>query len=195
MQLTSSRILPGTNKRIDPANITLWLLCLLFLAGSVLGSMFGLPFSGLEPLLDSFLYFGGYEHQTVTTFIWFIRFCFISFLMGTTFLGVTLIPLLTFLRAYLLSCASASIISAFPQNGLVMALIIVGLPSLFCIPCYFAISSEAFGLSCRLLRLCAGVRDSKKTRPRAILFSIPVLLAGALAEARLIPYILTRIIR
>ncbi len=194
MQLTSSRISNSFSVMHRDCFFACSFFCFAFLVGSVFGSLVGLPFSGVEPLLDGYIFSRADEIGLFFAFVWFIRFQFISFLMGTSFLGVTLIPLLVFLRGYILSCASAAIINSYPQNGIVMALIIVGLPSLLSIPCFFFVSTEAFFSSRKLLRMCSGCFFRGRIRFKSFALSIPVLFLGTLAEAKLVPYIVSRLI-
>lgn len=195
MQLTSSRISSSFSTIHRDRIFACSFFCFAFLAGSVLGSILGLPFSGAEPLLDGYIFSNANATGLFIAFVWFIRFQFISFLMGTSFLGVTLIPLLVFLRGYILSCASATIINSYPQNGIIMALIIVGIPSILSIPCFFLISTEAFFSSRRLLRMCSGGFFRGRIRFKSLIVCIPVLFLGTLAEAELVPYIISRFIR
>lgn len=115
-----------------------------------------------------------------------------AFLLGTSFLGVFFIPLLALLNGFAFSCASATIISAYPSNGIIMSLIVLGLPALFSIPCFIALCDDGFFRSARLLSLqrgnCSALADKGDRR---VLFCIPVLFAGAVIDMKLVPYLLT----
>jgi len=167
-------------------------LSLSFLVGSVFGSIFAQTISGALFLPDAYISEKYNEIGFAVSFVIFIGFHFISFLMGTSFLGVTLIPLLTVFRGFFLSFASASIIMAYPSDGIIMALIKIGIPAAFSIPCFFAISSEAFISSRSLLRMCSGAFCRCKLSYRRALFCFPFLILGALVETKLIPYILLK---
>lgn len=171
----------------------LFLILACFAVGCVLGAFFGSIFStadfiGYEllPLSDD----SGFFNRTFR----FVRFHLFAILLGTSFLGVFFIPVLTMLNGFLFSCASATIITAYPSGGIIMSLIILCVPSLFSIPCFIALCDDAFFRSARLLSLfrgrCPALGEKKD---KSILFCLPVLAAGAVVDFELVPYLLTLI--
>lgn len=158
------------------------------LAGSLAHSFFG---------FGSFLndYLGAAEiasQNPIGLFFNFSRFQLVAFLLGTSFLGLALLPALSFIRGYALSCTAASIISAYPDNGIFMAAIILGVPAIFSLACFFVISIEGFKSSERIFHLVRGNSAPRKDKLYArFLACIPFLALGTLIEIRFVPYLIS----
>ena len=87
----------------------------------------------------------------------FIRFHLVVILLASSFLGIALLPLTSCLRGYALSCTAATIISADSKNGLIMALLTLGIPAIFSLPCFFVMSVDGYLSSKRIFTLARGV--------------------------------------
>jgi hypothetical protein len=187
---------PIFTKRASPPNdgaITgLVLISSFFFIGCVFGALVGTvnPKILTELGIPELLTISGtsiYEALAL-----FFGFHVAALALGTSFLGLVTLPLLTTLNGFAVSCASATIISGNGSQGVVMALLIVGLPALFSVPCYFALSATAFNWSGRLARLARG--DFSAAAPKkssGLWFCLPVLAAGFIAELFLVPYLLS----
>lgn len=190
MQLTS--LYPehsGKNSREGKIALVIFSLC--FFAGSVIGSSFGYPYPWFECMADGYLYKNYAEIGPFISFLWSIRFHILAMLIGTSFLGMVFLPPLVAARAYLLSCASATIISAYPKKGIVMALIIIGIPALLSVPTFLAISSESLSASLDLLRMRTGTSFRNRSgRSRFVLICLIAMIICTLAEIKLVPYII-----
>ncbi len=158
------------------------------LAGSVVGSFFG---------FDSFLndYLGAdaiASSSPVSLFLNYSRFQLVAFLFGTSFLGLALLPALSCIRGYALSCTAATIISAYPDNGIIMAAVILGVPAIFSLACYFVISIEGFKSSERIFHLVRGNSAPRKDKLYArFLACVPFLAIGTLIEIKFVPYLVS----
>lgn len=158
------------------------------LGGSLLGSFFGLQFF----LSDSFALAHINAPKLWLVFLHFMRFHLLAVVLGSTYYGLIFFPVLSFLRGYALSCTAASIISANPANGAMLAAISVGLPALFSLPCFFAISIESNKSALRILRLTRGQPSPAKDRLFSLCLScLPVLALGTLVEYKLVPYLVS----
>ena len=190
MQLTSLGF-TDSRKNNREGKIALIIFSLCFFAGSAIGSMFGYPFSWIRCMADGYLYENSVKLGPFLSFLWSFRFHLLAMIIGTSFLGLVFLPPLIAVRAYLLSCASADIISSDPQNGIVMALIVVGLPSLLSVPTFLALSSEALSASLDLLRMRTGTRfRDGRGRLRSCFICLIIMILCTFVEIRLVPYII-----
>jgi hypothetical protein len=172
-------------------------LCFLFLvlgfsAGCLIGSLVG-PRLGLAPVLSDYWDSSSPAARNfLLRLIHFSAFHLVAVFLGSSFLGAVLLPFLGGLRAFVLSCTAASIISAHPDGGLIMAVAALGLPALISLPCFFLISLEAYRSSARIFRLIRGGLAPRKGRlVGRCLSCLPFLAAGTLIELKLIPYLLS----
>lgn len=191
MQLTSLRLTDSRKNDNRESKVTLVIFSLCFIAGSAIGSVFSCPFSWVECMVDGYLYENFAELGPLLSFLWSIRFHLLAMIIGTSYLGsVFLLPLIV-ARAYLLSCASATIISANSQNGIVMALIIVGLPALLSVTSFLALSLKAFSASLNLLRMRTGThfRDGHG-QLQAYVICLAVMILCTFVEIKLVPYVI-----
>lgn len=181
---------PAINQRGGSACFALLILCFFLgcLGGSLLGSFFQFEFF----LRDSFV-FGKTEAPGIPMgFLYFIRFQLLAVILGSSYYGLALFPALSFFRGYALSCTAASIIAAYPARGIILAAVAVGLPALFSLPCFFAISIAGYNSSLRILRMVRGQSGPKKGKLfRLVLTCLPVLATGALIEFKLVPYLVS----
>ena len=171
------------------------LLILSFLIGCLAGSIVGSFFNSDSPLND-FIGFSTLKTvNVVTVFFHFTRFHLVAFLLASSFYGIALLPVLSCIRGYALSCTAASIISCYPNNGIIMALVILGIPAIISLPCFFTISIEGFMSSSRIFHLVRGNSAQRKDKiyTRALL-CLPFLLIGTLIEFKLVPYLATLLI-
>ena len=169
-----------------------YLLILGFFLGCLVGSLVS-AFYGLEPFFtDYFLRPTANTAQTIIVFLRFSAFHLVALLLGTSYFGIILTPLLSGLRGYVLSCAAASIISAYPANGFIMAAVIIALPALISLPCFFTIALEGFRSARRIFHLVRGNSSPKKDRLFGRMLScLPLLALGTLIELKLVPYLVS----
>ena len=168
------------------------LLILGFSIGCLIGSLIG-PGLTYDSWLSDFLGLSKLQNMGVAAaFFHFSRFHLVAFLLGSSFFGIVLIPALSCIRGYVLSFTAASIISAYPQNGLIMAAVILGIPALISLPCYFLLSIEGFRSAARIFHLVRGNSSPRKDRLLTCsLACLPFLAAGTLAELKLVPYLIS----
>lgn len=170
------------------------LLSAFFFAGCVLGAFFGTNFSAAVISESAFFGFGsdnGSLFLDIAVFLWLHV---LVVFLGTTFLGLVLIPVSAMLKGFIFSCTSATIISLSASNGIIMALISVGIPSLFAIPVFMALCDNAFFRAGRLLALSRGDHGALMRRSDGrILLCIPVLALAYIAQLKLVPYLISHI--
>jgi len=168
------------------------LLLLSFAFGSIVGSISG-SFFGFESVLSDFA--GVASLGSMSYFrilLHFIRFHLVVILLASSFLGIALLPLTSCLRGYALSCTAATIISADSKNGLIMALLTLGIPAIFSLPCFFVMSVDGYLSSKRIFTLARGVSAIRTNGfLKSALVCMPVLAAGALIEMKLVPYLVS----
>lgn len=172
-----------------------FLLILSFLAGCLAGSLVG-SFFRFDSSLNDFIGFSTLEASSiVSVFFHFARFHLVAFFLASSFYGVALLPVLSCIRGYALSCTAATIISFYPQNGIIMALVILGIPAMISLPCFFSISIEGFMSSSRILHLVRGNSASRKDKLYAkAIICLPFLAIGTLIEYKLVPYLVSLLI-
>lgn len=168
------------------------LLSLSFFLGCIAGSLIG-SFHDFDAALSDFIGFSALESSDFFyVFFNYSRFHIAAFLLGTSFFGVIFLPILCCVRGYALSCTAATIISCYPGNGIVMALVILGVPAVLSLPCFFIMSLDGFFNSRRILNL---VRGNSAPRVDNIyirtIACLPVLAAGTIIEMKLIPYLVS----
>lgn len=168
------------------------LLILCFSAGCFAGSLTG-SFFGLDPVLKDFCDFStGCSSNPISVFFGFSRFHLVAFLLGSSFLGLALLPVLSCIRGYALSCTAASIISSYPEKGVIMAAVILGIPALLSIPCFFVVSIDGYMSSVRIFHLVRGNSAPRKDKLYSrFLACIPILALGTLAEIKFVPYLVS----
>lgn len=194
MQLTSSRNVLAEQNCNRERKLHLLLFSLCFFAGGLLGASLGSDSPWLLSLADGYLFKNPQNFSAALAILWCLRFQILAFILGTSYLGTVFIPLLIVFRSFLLSCASSTIISSYPQNGVIMALIVVALPALVSIPCFWVISSEAFSSSLSLVRLASGnFFKSNVNRCKYFLICLPIMALGVILEIKIVPYLVALI--
>lgn len=183
-----------SNSRKKDGKYSFLLLILCFLIGSITGSMIG-SFRNSDSLLNDFIGFS--ELQTSDFFhvyLSFSRFHILAFLLSTSFFGILLLPVLSCVKGFALSCTAATIISSVQGNGIIMALVILGLPAVLSLTCFFIISIDGFLNSKRILNL---IRGNSVARIDGIclrtIACIPVLAIGTIIEMKFIPYLVSNL--
>lgn len=144
--------------RAAKIEIGLWqppLLFIAFVAGAVLGSFAGtwrLTVSVAEHVLleDGSIYGAGGFFELLFLCS---RYHLLVLIFGTSLLGVVLIPATFALRGFVLSCTAASIASSYPDRGLILTAVILGLPSLLTVPSLFIVGRDSLCFSSRLLSM------------------------------------------
>ncbi len=168
------------------------LLFALFMIGCLLGAFFGSSYSSVNIFGLNLFETASADGNVFAQAFNFIRFHLFAILLGTSFLGILFVPALTLLKGFALSCASATIILSQPSGGIVMALIILGIPSIFSIPCFIAISDDALDRSIRLFSLLRGNYSAPlEKNGKKWLFILPAMIISVAVEMKLVPYLLT----
>ena len=150
--------LRGIRARTARIDTRLWqspLLFVSFVVGAVLGSLTGtwqFTVSAAEQVL-----LGNGNIYEASGFWALLFFCskyhIAVLLLATSLLGAVLIPAVFALRGFVLSCTAASIASIYPDSGLVLTAVILGLPSLLTVPSLFILGNSSFRFSAGLLSL------------------------------------------
>lgn len=63
-------------------------------------------------------------------------------LLSTSLFGVALIPVALAFRGFVLACTAAYIASAYPEQGVALTLVVLGLPSLLTVPGLFIVAFD-----------------------------------------------------
>lgn len=175
----------------------LLLLFFCFLLGSVLGCFVGSGVNEETKEITELI-----SHNTAVDFSKFLRNFFtagqyhmIALLAATSIIGVFIIPLLSFLRGYFLSCTAAAVIVSLPEKGIAAALISCGINALLTVPSLFLLELDGFGLSMRLKSLSSGKSYyfSNKNIPYHLGICAVCIIVAAAAECTLIPFLLSYI--
>ncbi len=171
-----------------------FLLSLCFAAGAILGCFMGTSFTDKSFLSDFFPSYPNGSGEFLSRFFEFIVFSLIAVFLGSSFIGFAFLPLLAGARGYVLSCSAASVMSSCDDKGIIMALLVLGIPSLLSLPCFFAVTVDA-ALSSRRLRELMRGHFSPSTNKLMLhfLISLPFLAAGVLLEMKLVPYLVSLI--
>ena len=178
------------------------LLLLSFCIGLVVLS--GLLFAALgsasqelRDYLESYFSMAGAEmsfQPAIWSVIWdVIRWPAAAFVLGCTVLGVFCIPVLLFLRGFLLSYAVSLFLRLFGLHGLAAAAAVFGVPALMVLPGLMAICQEGF---CSALeRLAPGERVvfSLRRKLTAVLPAAGLLAAAALLQWSVMPALLSAV--
>lgn len=187
-------LLLGNNGATYQRNSRIYFLVLIlcFSAGCIAGSVLG-SFFEFGSFLNDYLGATVIGSQSpVSLFFNYSRFQLFAFLFGTSFLGLALLPALSCIRGYALSCTAASIISAYPDNGIIMAAVILGIPAILSLACFFVISIEGFKSSERIFHLVRGNSAPRKDKLYArFLACVPFLAIGTLIEIKFVPYLVS----
>ena len=128
------------------------LICFLFFCGIILGTVVGCFFSAAPPEEEITAYIGGglSAASLLSSASSSFAFILLALFLGTTYLGVFLIPLAVVVKAYTMSCTVSVMLLSFGGDGLRYAALTIALPSLLLIPCFLLCAADAFHLSRRL---------------------------------------------
>ena len=187
-------ISPGNGSPLYQGNgkVYFFLLILSFSVGCLTGSIFG-SFFGYDSILNDFPGISVIGTSSpINIFFNFSRFHLVAFLLGSSFLGLALLPVLSCIRGYALSCTAASIISCYPGKGAIMAAVILGIPAVFSLPCFFIVSIEGYMSSARIFHLVRGSSAPRKDKLYTrFLACLPILAVGTLIEIKVVPYLVS----
>lgn len=131
--------------------LILLVLCVAFVGGAAAGSSFSSgEFSSAENVLSSSGEIYGYDN-----FLGLLLSCskyhLLVLLLSTSLFGVALIPVALAFRGFVLACTAAYIASAYPEQGVALTLVVLGLPSLLTVPGLFIVAFDGACFSSRLL--------------------------------------------
>lgn len=166
----------------------LLLLALFFLAGCFMGSVFGNS-SQFPACLSDFPGMDALGKESFwPTLLSFSKFHIAAFLLGSTYYGALLLPFLCCLRGYAFSRTAAVVVSVTAKDGFLTALIVLGIPALFSLTCFFVLSLDAFLNARRVLDLVCE-KHSPKIPGRLLraALCVPVLLCGNAVSVWLVP--------
>ena len=128
----------------------LLLLCAAFLAGAAGGSLLGSAESAAEGVLpgDGSVYGAdGYFSLLFSC----AKYHLLVLLFSTSLAGVLLIPATLAFRGFALSCTAAYVASAYPEQGVALILVVLGLPALLTVPSLFVVAFGGELFSARLV--------------------------------------------
>ncbi len=176
----------------EDSKLGFFLLILCFSAGCIAGSLLA-PITPMNSALSDYIGISRLESAgALNVFIHFVRFHLVAFLLGSSMLGIVLLPALSFLRGFALSCTAATIISYYPGNGIIMAAVILGFTSVISLACFFIIALDAFMSASRIFHLVRGASAPRKDKLYLrTLACLPLLAIGTLIELKLVPYLVS----
>lgn len=138
------------------SNLILIILSAAFLLGNFAGCVLVSRISGLgsgalsEYFFDylSALNSGAGLEPDMLSLLWDIfRWPLFVFAFGITPLGLLGIPVLFLMKGFLLSFSVASLFRMFGTYGLLLALSVFGVSGIVCLPAFFVLGIQAFGVS------------------------------------------------
>lgn len=176
------------------------LLAALFLTGALLGHVYAGYCGAADGPLAAYLRdyctvydSGGAAVSMGSCLALYFGYVAAAFLLGFASIGAVLIPALSgvfgFVTMYTISCFAR----AYGRGGVLLALAALGMRLVFCLPCFFAVAGEAWGLSTDLFLLAFG--RGKRSAPVLygsryfLLFVLctAILAAGVCCERFLTP--------
>jgi len=161
-------------------NTSLLQLACAFLMGSFLGLLLNLHSLHSVELTASQ---GGFSPAAL---IWLPT---LSFVLGTSILGYWVVPLLVFLRGYMLTASFSILLSG--GIDVRASLLMVALPAVFSVPALFLLAEDAVSAS-RILCVCTEsglMRSCAYIRPARLITAVLLLLAAAAVQIYLVPQI------
>ncbi|MEG1633110.1 MAG: hypothetical protein RR314_03560 [Oscillospiraceae bacterium] len=136
--------------------LPLIVLFAFFVGGSVAGSLLGgkaLAGTAGEALLlsDGRVYAAvGY----LPLFFSCAKYHIAILLFATSLLGVFLIPCAMAVRGFVLACTAVTLAASYPGlRGVLISLVVLGIPSLITVPCLFLLGRDGLCMSIRLIAL------------------------------------------
>ena len=131
--------------------LVLFLLCAAFLGGAAAGTALSSgEFSGAESVLGGEGAVYGYD-SVAGRLLSCTKYHLMTLLFSTSIVGVLLIPAALAFRGFVLACTAAYIASAYPEQGVALTLVVLGLPSLLTVPGLFVVAFDGACFSSRLL--------------------------------------------
>ena len=175
------------------------LVCLLFFLGIGLGSVVGCFFSAVPAEGELSAYISGEVSAASLLSSASSSFAFIllALFLGTTYMGVFLIPLAVVGKAYMMSCTVSVMLVSFGGDGLRYAALAIALPSLLLIPCFLLCAADSLRLSRRLYGIRFQTPDwgrDEGCTPGHLLFVLAGTALAAMYHRLLLPLILPRIL-
>lgn len=124
------------------------------------------------------------------------RYHIFTALLSTSFLGVGAIPVILGYRGFTMCCTSAILILDYNIRGAILSAVILGLPSLFSIPCLLLIASDSMHASAELLTMRFGLKQRFPPRydPRRIFLCLGFLIPVAFFENQIVPRLISYIL-
>ena len=147
--------------------------------------------------LDAFLRSaqeGTLETPALAELLWrSLRWPIAALLMGFSVLGLLGLPVLCFLRGFLLAFSVTAFSRAYAGAGLVVAFLLLGIPALASVPAFFVLTSQSFTLSWALATRGANAPRREPLFQRSIFFRLG-LCAGAICVSLLLEYCLVPVV-
>lgn len=176
--------------------LTLVLLVVFFLVGSIGGSIVGTgQLSAGETLfLEDGNIYG--SDNFIGLLVSCSKYHLVALLFSTSLLGVLFIPLTMAFRGFVLSCTVASLAAAYPDHSFLIIAVVLGVPAVFTVPGLFIISFEGMLFSERLLSLYGRrtPRPAYGRRGNRILVAFILVVAAAAAQLLVVPTIVRLLI-
>ena len=175
------------------------LVCFLFFLGIILGSVVGCFFSAApsEEELSAYISGEASAASLLSSASSSFAFILLALFLGTTYLGVFLIPMAIVVKAYTMSCTVSVMLVSFGGDGLRYAALAIALPSLLLIPCFLLCAADAFRLSRRLYGIrfqTPGWGGDEVSTPGHLLFVLAGTILAAGYHRLLLPIVLAHIL-
>ena len=172
------------------------LLYSLFFLGIIIGTVvaYYVPSAVLSSELSRYVS-GGVATGTFLSSVYnAVLFIILVLLLGTSFLGVFLIPVTVLLKAFTMSFSVAVMYLSDSRNGLLCAIFSIGLPSMILIPCFLVSAVDALRSSRELYAQRFHSEPCGRNTPnlyRHVLFVLAGALLAAVYDHYCLPLILS----
>lgn len=170
----------------------------LFLCGALLGA-YGARFAdqALSDYLEGWLSIlkgGELSFPSFWQVLWnTVKYPLLVVFFSFSLVGVVAIPVVSAVRGFLLSFSAIVMINTYGSGAWGLVLSVLGLGSLFSIPCLFLLSAQSFGAALSLLQMVAGTQKRgilgicNRRWAFGLLLVCGVLLLSAVVETFLLP--------
>ncbi len=167
-----------------------------FLLGALAGSFFASAFGGGDISIENMdAYISVSRAPIISVLVSFFSYPLIVFICGFCVFGAAIIPIIIIFRGFLLSFAVTMLVRLFGGGGLLFSLSLFAIYCITALPCLFILSSQAmisasslFSVACGKGRKLSEQIFSKSYFLRT-LFCAGILIAGALLEIFMTPYV------
>lgn len=168
-----------------------------FFIGSFAGSLFGM-FSSAEGV--SAVVSGVLDAVGTKPYVHVLAGCaglhLLVIFFAASVVGFLLIPVLAAVKGFTLSCASAAIISVYRFRGALISAVVLGLPAVLSLPCFFILAVDGVRLSKQLVCFLGGCPAyfERSSLLRHTFVSVFFVAASAAVELFAVPLLLIGLI-